>query len=256
MSTPIETRLETAVLSKLPESLARIQADLEDMGATFVDARQLESVVRGELVEYMSGKAPDDLGDRSLLSMGEDEASSPAALARTMVAFGLRRAAKDWLEMLDKIEKAEDAKIMAWASRKVGRSEDELSVVFGQLAIVTKLGVSDQVLEWMRISRMVLEESPEKLAGFVSKVPASADGERGFIRDIASAILSGPRMEQLVRDMWDAADPAAIDAVLEHSSVTESEHANVLGFYGRMLKEVLALSGSERAQVWKAVGRK
>ena len=37
--------------------------------------------------------------------------------------------------------------------------------------------------------------------------------------------------------------------------MTESEHANVLGFYGRMLKEVLALPENDRVLVWKAVGR-
>jgi hypothetical protein len=259
------SRVHNALLAQLGPSLERLHADLLDMGAGCVDIRALEPAIDSfwrKFADSREAKAPpgaDATGptvasdEDVVLELGADGETSPASLARSLAAYAVRRIVGEWLGALEHIEKSEDRKLLSWAHRRTGLDESDLAFELEPLAFVKALPLARAVVRALRLARQVLDADPGTLGRIVSTITEPQDGMAAFVRDLAAARRSGSRMDQLLKDLWDAAGAEVIDEVVAHREVKDGPHEGVVTYYAGLLKELMALPEKDRRRVMAAI---
>lgn len=251
MSTTFEERLDRAILSPLHASLVRIQSDLAEMDAAAIDVLTLEDATRARLreryKEQLDGRCNDDDAGRALLELGSDGATAPAPFARSMAMSGVRGVLVELVKSLEQLESGEDEKVAAWIKKTLSGQKGRVN--YGRLTIDRAAPLPDDVMRCLRLARQALDADDATLQRLGAVEPSAEQGHVAFVKDLAEAIASSDRRRQLLRDLWDAATAEDIDTVLAHPDIVGGPHQKPIGFYGGLLKEVLALTPEERLLV-------
>ena len=111
--------------------------------------------------------------------------------------------------------------------------------------------MNDAQVGALRLAHQVLHAAPALLEK--TAAVRGAEGLTAFAGDFARAVASSGSMRTLVTDLWDAASPVDVDAVLAQVPLAESEHEHLLRFYAGLIRELAALSAEDRERVLEEV---
>lgn len=250
MLATVDSRVQSVVFDQLRSCLQRVQDDLHERGFT-LDLMALEPAVRARLEEFFAGDgATAAIGREALFEFGAPGAKAPPekALARSIAVYGVRRLIAAWDEALSAIEKSEDEKVNAWAKSTFG---DRAQIDFTQLAVKKGLAMNDAQVGALRLAHQVLHAAPALLEK--TAAVRGAEGLTAFAGDFARAVASSESMRTLLADLWDAASPADVDAVLAQVPLADSEHEHPVRFYAGLVRELAGQSAEDRERVLEQV---
>lgn len=252
MANTLEARVKSVVFDHLDASLRRVREDLQEIGVEALDLTPLAGAAKMEIEQFFSKGTGDGESQPALFEFGANGSTSPAqtAVARSLAICGVRAVIDGWTTALAKLEKIEDEKIACWAKSRFG---NRARVNFRRIAVEEGLALDDDQIAGLRVAREVLDASP----GVLAKAAAmrARSGIEAFAGDFARAALSSESVKGLLNDLWDAATPEDVDAVLAQVSLDSAEYDGPVQFYASLVRELARLSASEREQVMARIRR-
>ena len=241
----IQERAEVAVVSKIDSALSYLQEELEDGGVTNLNLPGMAAVFAQEVREFYKDKVQDD--SPVDLMFGLQDQSQPNALARSIMCAHIRRWLDDVLKAIRKIEEREDDKILSWVEKNTGKKcQIDLKAL-----VAVESDPNEQVVGFLSAAFQVMNYEPEHLQQIISCAPAATDGVIAFIRDLAAARFSDPRVESVLNDLLDVKSPDVIDDVMEHQEIMEHKEFKAIHCLGQMLKK--AIEADIKDEDWKTM---
>ena len=250
MNTTLVARSDAALIAPLPAALEAIARDLRDLDASVHALSAFDAPLR-EFFKEVAAASGDAAGNATsdpdtVLVFGRDESTCPLALTKSLALAAMQQVLQRWMKELQVLEEAEDKKLAAWIRRKLGDTPVTLNSRHLTLDRASK--VSDEMIGILRLAGQTIA-APPPVRQALAQGSGEAEGAEMFVRDLAQALEADSRLGALLRDLWDAASPADVDAVLGALNLADSDHLKPVVFYATLIKNVLELPEADRLRV-------
>lgn len=240
-----ETRLHTAVFSRIDSSLTRLAEELTDTGVIGFDPSVLRQQVEKRLEDFFE-EPDEEKCNRAVLQFGRDQATSPRSVVNALVWNEVSEILEAMQEMVEEMAKNEIHKLNKWMKINHGAVHQ---IKWASLLVIEQDADApdEQLVETvLDVSRQVMEHDPLKLRQLIQSIPEDESGIKGFIRDLAIARLHDDRTEALIRDIMNVDDLDVIEELISQLSEQDIPNKGPLSFLATQVRGKLELIAAER----------